>query len=60
MKSGENIKIVTRAVKNCLENRLPVVIETKNRENAQNLADLIEWLGYGKMVFTQIRKDRNW
>ena len=60
MKSAENIKIVTRAVKNCLENSTQVVIDTRNRENAENLADLIEWLGFGKLVYTQVRRGRNW
>ncbi len=60
MKSGENIQIVTRAVKSCLEANKPVAIHTQNQETAKTLAELIEWLGYGKLVYTQVRKDERW
>jgi len=60
MKTGHNIKLVTRAVKFCLDEDEIVIIGTKNQENAENLADLIEWLGYGKLVQTYVEKKKTW
>ena len=60
MKSGENIQLVTRAVKTCLESDRSTAINTPNQETAETLAELIEWLGYGKLVYTQVRKSERW
>ena len=45
MKTGRNIQLVTRAVKTCIDENETVIIGTRNQENAENLADLIDWLG---------------
>lgn len=60
MKSGQNIKLVTRAVKICLDQDETVIIGTRNQENAENLAELIDWLGYGKMVTTKVEIEKTW
>jgi len=60
MKSGQNIKLVTRAVKVCLDEDETVIIGTRNQENAENLADLIDWLGYGKLVTSHVEKKKTW
>jgi hypothetical protein len=60
MKSGENIQLVTRAVKSCLDTNRPVTLDARNREIAENLANLIEWLGYGKLVYTKVQQGQNW
>lgn len=60
MRTGENIRIVTQAVKSCLETGKAVAINTQNQETAKTLADLIEWLGYGKLVYTQVTKGDRW
>ena len=60
MKSGQNIKLVTRAVKVCLDEDETVIIGTRNQENAENLADLIDWLGYGKLVTSRVEKEKTW
>lgn len=60
MKSGENIQLVTRAVKSCLDTDQAVTLDVRNRENAENLAELIEWLGYGKLVYTQVQQGESW
>ena len=60
MKSGQNIKLVTRAVKVCIDEDETVIIGTRSQENAENLADLIDWLGYGKLVTTRVEKEKTW
>lgn len=60
MKSGKNIQLVTRAVKVCIDQDETVIIGTRNRENAENLADLIDWLGYEKLVRTRVEKEKTW
>jgi len=51
---------VTRAVKSCLDTDQAVTLDVRNRENAENLAELIEWLGYGKLVYTQVQQGESW
>lgn len=60
MKSGENIQKVTRAVKTCLDTDCPAVIDAPNKETAQTLADLIEWLGYGRLVYARVQRNDGW
>ena len=51
---------MTRAVKSCLDTDQAVTLDVRNRENAENLAELIEWLGYGKLVYTQVQQGESW